>query len=104
LVEVVISVGVILTMDINDAGQSREMPAHNESERYKLKYELLETNLEELRRKTQGDPQLCWECQANMLQHLLEAEILIGHSVDQMRDCLLKYEEDGHAVYLDVIE
>jgi hypothetical protein len=61
-------------------------------------------DLEELRRKTQGDPRLCWEHQANVLQHLLEAEILIGHSVDQMRDCLLKYKEDRHAVDLDVIE
>jgi hypothetical protein len=92
------------TMDIDDAGQSRAMPAHDESEQYKLKYELLAMDLEELRRKTQVDPRLCQEHQANMLQRLLEAEILIGYSVDQMRDCLLKYKEDGHAVDLDVIE
>jgi hypothetical protein len=91
-------------MDIDEAGQRRATPAHNESERYKLKYELLATDLEELRRKTQGDPRLRRERRANVLQHLLEAEILIGHSVDQMRDCLLKYKEDGHAVDLDVIE
>ena len=91
-------------MDIDDAGQSRATPAHDESERYKLKYELLATDLEELRRKTQGDPRLRRERRANVLQRLLEAEILIGHSVDQMRDCLLKYKEDGHAVDLDVIE
>jgi hypothetical protein len=91
-------------MDIDEAGQSRATPAHNESKRYKLKYGLLAMDLEELRRKTQGDPQLCREHQVNMLQRLLEAEILIGHSVDQMRDCLLKYKEDGHAVDLDVIE
>jgi hypothetical protein len=44
------------TMEINEAGQSRAMPAHDESKQYKLKYELLATDLEELRRKTQGDP------------------------------------------------
>jgi hypothetical protein len=61
-------------MVTNGAGQGAQYHAYDMSESWKLKYELMVMDLEEMRRKTQGDPQMHWAHQANVLQHLLEAE------------------------------
>jgi len=39
----------------------------------------------------------------NILQQLLNAQMLLGQSIDQMRDWLLKFKADGYPVDNDVL-
>jgi hypothetical protein len=81
-----------------------DSPAGDAGETWQRRYELITMDLVEMRNKSQGDPQMRRERRADLLQRLLEAQRLIGHSIDQMRDCLLKFKEDGHPVDPDVLD
>ena len=65
---------------------------------WKQKFELMLRDLDEFTRGTRGKGKRRWERQESLLHGLLEAEMMIGQSIDQMRDCLLRYKAAGYPI------
>ena len=70
---------------------------------WRVKFEMMGTDLQEMMKRGQGDPRKRRERWANVLRQLLDAQMLLGQSIDQMRDCLLKFKADGYPVDNDVL-
>jgi len=69
---------------------------------WKERYQSLLSEVENERLRT-GRPSMRHQRQSRLLSQVLEAQMLIGTSIDLMRDCLQKFKADGYEVDPDVL-
>jgi hypothetical protein len=69
---------------------------------WRTRYEDLLKEVTTTRRGPDGSPRPTRR-QHRILTQVLEAQMLIGTSIDLMKDCLLKYQADGYMVDADVL-
>ena len=69
---------------------------------WKERYQLLLLEVEN-ERLWKGKPLMRHQWQSRLLSQVLEAQMLIGTSIDLMRDCLQKFKADGYEVDPDVL-
>jgi len=88
-----------------DSGQAIEVDhASDSNERappivagWQARYEMLGREMEQVRgQNTRQSKRRQW--QGQLLSQVLETQMLLGTSIDLMRDCLEKFKVDGHAV------
>ena len=76
--------------------------AHNMIDGWQTRYEDLLKEVTTTCLGPDGSPRQTRR-QHRLLTQVLKAQMLIGASIDLMKDCLLKYQADGYMVYADVL-
>ena len=87
-------------------GSERQLVSDNADSKDKTwscKFQLMSRDFDELMRKTRGQGNKRWEERESLLRGLLEAEMMLGQSIDQMRDCLLRFKAAGYPVENDFL-
>jgi hypothetical protein len=90
-----------------ESGPEHDVPvdydlAHRVSAKWEERHSLVLKEFEDLQRKGQGNLSKRRQRRSLVLRQLLEAQVLLASSIDQMRDCLLRYRADGY--HLPVFE
>jgi hypothetical protein len=74
----------------------------DEDSGWKRRIELLVGDFEEHVRKPRGKMNKRCDERENVIRWLLEMEMLLGQSIDEMRDCLLRFKAAGYSVNHDL--
>jgi hypothetical protein len=77
--------------------------AHKAATKLKEKQSLLLRKIEDLGKWGKGSSSRCRERKNLVLRQLLEAQVLLGLSIDLMRDCLMRYQADGYKGDVNVV-